>query len=113
MDNQLRVLVVEEDTASQRVLTYHLGARGCQYVVAESGAGALDALRKSGDRKEFFDLALIDSHLPDIDGDELIRQLVQEPRAAQVPLVAIATNVESGSEERPRILELGAADTTH
>ena len=36
------------------------------------------------------------------------RQLKQEPRCRKVPLVAIATSIESGSKERPHILDLGA-----
>ena len=41
-------------------------------------------------------------------GHELVRQLVAETGAEHVPLIAIATSVESGHKERQPVLELGA-----
>jgi len=100
------ILIVEDDIDLAHQLSHHLrGLGGYRVHVARYGHAALNHVREPGNR---VDLIVIDLHLPDIDGDELIRQLVQEPRIAQVPLVAIAASVESGSEQRPRILELGA-----
>jgi CheY-like chemotaxis protein len=42
-------------------------------------------------------------------GEELVSLLKSEPRVAHVPLVAIATSIESSQVERPRALALGAA----
>jgi CheY-like chemotaxis protein len=101
------VLVVEDDIDIAHQLSHHLrGLGGYRVHVSRYGHAALNHVREPGSR---VDLIVIDLHLPDIDGDELIRQLKQEPRTENVPLVAIATSVDSGSKERPQILELGAS----
>jgi two-component system sensor histidine kinase ChiS len=101
------VLIVEDDVDLAHQLSHHLrGLGGYRVHVARYGHAALHYVREPGNR---VDLIVVDLHLPDMGGEELVRQLVEEPRIARVPLVAVATSVESGSRERTRILELGAA----
>jgi signal transduction histidine kinase/CheY-like chemotaxis protein len=102
-----QVLIVQDDTDLAHQLSHHLRGLGGYHVhVSRYGHAALKYVRESNTR---LDLIAVDLHLPDISGDELIRQLVQEPRTARVPLVVIATNAESGQHERSQMLELGAA----
>jgi CheY-like chemotaxis protein len=58
-----RILVVEDDESQRRLLTFVLQGRG--YVV-ETASGGLEAFLKM--RTGCYDLALVDYHLPEIDG---------------------------------------------
>jgi CheY-like chemotaxis protein len=48
------------------------------------------------------DLVLLDLHLPDIPGDEVLRQLRADPRTAAVPVVVISADATPKSIERLR-----------
>ena len=58
-----RILVVEDDGLQQQVLKSALENRGYDIEVASDGLTAVRMLRTGG-----FDLALIDYHLPEMDG---------------------------------------------
>jgi CheY-like chemotaxis protein len=101
------VLLVEDDVDLAHQLSQHLrGLGGYRVHVSRYGHAALTYVRETAVR---VDLVVVDLHLPDMRGDELIRALRAERRLENVPLVAIAASVESGAKERSYILELGVA----
>ena len=48
------------------------------------------------------DLVLLDLHLPDMPGDEVLRQLRADPRTAATPVVVLSADATSGQAERLR-----------
>lgn len=77
--HRLRILLVEDDTSTLRLLSRLLQGRGCDVVSAASVAGALQAA--VGD----FDLVISDIGLPDGNGLDLMRRLQERG-----PIKAIA-----------------------
>ncbi len=78
-----RILLVDDNEASQRGLARFLEAEGYAVTLAFDGASALKAL-EAGPPPDF---VLTDLRLPDIDGRELARsarQLVPPPRVALI-----------------------------
>ena len=53
-------------------------------------------------------LVLLDLHLPDISGQEVLRQLKANPDTARIPVVVMSADATAGSETR--LIEAGAAD---
>ncbi|KAF1709883.1 response regulator [Pseudoxanthomonas kalamensis DSM 18571] len=94
-----RLLLVEDDPISQSFLCTALQALPAQVLTAASIAEALAA--EGG-----FDLWLIDAHLPDGDGAELLRQLRQ--RQPQTP--AMAHTADPSPAQRARLRAAGFAD---
>lgn len=54
------------------------------------------------------DLILLDLHLPDIDGEEVLRRLKSLPKTRDIPVVIVSADATSGRPEYLR--DLGAAD---
>jgi CheY-like chemotaxis protein len=54
------------------------------------------------------DLLLLDLHLPDLDGEEVLRRLRADPHTADVPVVVISADVRP--EDIGRVLAAGARD---
>jgi CheY-like chemotaxis protein len=94
-----RVLIVEDDDVQQAVLRSALVQCGYEVEVASDGLSAVHMARAGG-----FDLALIDYHLPEIDGlasARLLRALMTEKE--QPKLIAVTVDPEGLSLTYSRV----------
>lgn len=96
---QACVLVVEDDAETLHVLQRHLEREHYRVITAHSGAAALRCIDECA-----IDITLLDLALPDIRGEDVLR----EHRQRGIPVVVL-TAPES-TEQRIRGLELGADD---
>jgi two-component system chemotaxis response regulator CheY len=97
-----RILIVEDSPTMRQLLVFVLRRLGnVEIVEARDGLGGLRAV--SGER---FDLAVIDIHMPVMDGLKLIRLMRGEESLRALPIVVITT--EGASQDRERALALGA-----
>lgn len=99
----LRVLVAEDNPVNQRVALKMLSKLGCEGVVVENGAMALDAAQSGA-----FDLVLMDCQMPEMDGFEATRKIRELDRKARLPIVALTANAMQG--DKNRCLEAGMDD---
>lgn len=53
------------------------------------------------------DLILLDLHLPDMRGDEVLRQLQSQPRTRDIPVIVISADATPGRIER--LMQAGAS----
>lgn len=85
-----RVLVAEDSPITQDLLKLLLNQRGHQVDVATDGEQALEALRHNT-----YDVALLDFHLPKMDGLQVAATIRNEADQRPVPrLIAITADVE-------------------
>ncbi len=70
MVEQARILVVDDDESIRRVLTNILEEKGYVTDMAQSGK---EAIKKT--QSEFYNLALVDIRLPDMDGTEVLASM--------------------------------------
>jgi DNA-binding NtrC family response regulator len=98
---RLHILVVEDDDTLRDLLAEVLGGWGYQAVVVPSGARALELLET-----QLFEVAVVDIHLPEMDGVEILRHLKRHDPSIEVLMMTgdptVATAVET--------LKLGAYD---
>ena len=92
-----RILVVEDDEDSRRIVTKVLTGEGYDVVEVLTGAAALTAVREGRP-----DLILMDLALPGMDGWEATRQIKAAPDSADIPIVALTAFAMRGDEERAR-----------
>lgn len=99
-----RVLVVEDNRVNQRVAERMLRAMGCETALASNGREAVEALKRQP-----FDLVLMDSQMPVLDGVEATREIRQLDNAMrEVAIVGLTGNALAA--DRERAMEAGMDD---
>ncbi len=101
----LRILVAEDNEFNSQLLEQLLTRRGHRVRLADNGR---DALRLA--REEAFDLLLLDLHMPEMDGFEVVRALREWERTAGGHLTVVALTARSRKEDRERCLAAGMDD---
>ena len=82
-----RVLVVDDNATCLRILGSQLRQWDAEPVLCRSGREALLALEQAKLGRKWFDVILLDAHLPGAEGRVLFQQLLPEPRLAKVTLM--------------------------
>lgn len=98
------VLVVEDTPMCWKMLKMSLMKMKCTVDVAEDGAQALEAVKKSIETQHPYQLVLMDLRMPVKDGFEATRTLKGEMKY-KTPIVALTA--ETGSDVRERCKEIG------
>ncbi len=86
--NGLHVLVVDDNPTNLDILRHQLTAWGLRVDVAQSG---LEALRQLRHRPVVHDLAILDVHMPDMDGLRLTEHIRDDRRFDGVRLVMLSS----------------------
>lgn len=100
----LNILLVEDVPLNAEIATNLLEQRGHEVIWAETGEDALCLVETEDD----LDLILLDMQLPDINGDEIARQIREDSRFDDLPIVALTANVRSAEQELEGIAIQGA-----
>ena len=96
------VLYVEDNQSNIRLVERLLARRpGVRLATAGTGEAALAALEAAPP-----DLMLLDLHLPDMSGEELLRRILAEPRTAAVPVAVLSA--DATADQQQRLLAAGA-----
>jgi two-component system, sensor histidine kinase and response regulator len=101
----LQVLLAEDDEFSAELMEKLLAGRGHRVRLATNGR---EALALAG--QEAFDLMLLDLHMPELDGIEVVRAVRERERVAGGHLPVIALTARSRKEDRDRCLAAGMDD---
>jgi len=98
------VLYVEDNLSNLRLVERILALRpSTRLIAAMQGSLALELARQH--RPE---LILLDVHLPDIEGDEVLRRLRADPETRGIPVIVVSAEATVGKIER--FLAAGARD---
>jgi DNA-binding response OmpR family regulator len=95
-----RILVVEDDEKSRRLLTDVLGFHGFDVCAVPNGEDGLADARLCAP-----DAALLDIQLPGINGFDVLARLRAESRTARMPVIAVTASVMD--HDRKKILAAG------
>jgi CheY-like chemotaxis protein len=102
---RLHVLLAEDNPYNQAVLEGLLPRRGHTLHVASDGRAALMALEQN-----HFDLMLLDIHMPELDGFQVVAVQRQRERGTGQHLPIIALTARSAAGEQERCLQAGMDD---
>jgi DNA-binding NtrC family response regulator len=98
---RIKVLIAEDEEMLGNVLEQFLTSRGHVVTLVRDGRAALDALRR-----DQFDVALVDIVMPEMDGLEVLRQVIDEPAPPQVIIITGNGTIETAIAA----IRLGAYD---
>jgi signal transduction histidine kinase/CheY-like chemotaxis protein len=96
-ERQARVLLVEDNVINQLVAKGMLGKLGCEVLLANHGAEALEILETQA-----VDLVLMDCNMPVMDGYETTHRIRQNSDFSELPIIALTANALSDERERCR-----------
>src|SRR5512138_207077 len=97
----IRLLIVDDDDQLREALVRRFQRQGVSVTAAASGAEALDKAAQAP-----CDVALLDLHLPDLSGIDLLERL----KEAQPPLEAIMLTAHGSIETAIQAMKRGAYD---
>src|SRR6202163_1453960 len=97
------LLVVDDNKVNRLLLARSLEVQGHSVASAENGRVALEMLRRGS-----FDLLLLDMEMPEMDGFQVLEQLVNDRQLHDLPV--IVTSSLEGIDNVVRCIELGAED---
>ncbi|MDF1515057.1 MAG: ATP-binding protein [Anaerolineae bacterium] len=90
-----KILYVEDDPASQRLVERILSAEGFSISITDNGITAIEAARQ-----EKPDLILMDINISGLDGYEVTTRLRSLPSLELVPIIAVTAATMAGDRER-------------
>ncbi len=90
-----KILVAEDNPASSELIIEVLSGRGYEIIEACDGRQALEKIEETEP-----DLVLLDIQLPILDGFAVLSQLRQNPRFANLCVVAVTANVMKEDREK-------------
>jgi signal transduction histidine kinase/CheY-like chemotaxis protein len=102
---KLHILVAEDNPYNQAVIEELLLRRGHALHLAADGRAALTALEH-----DHFDVMLVDIHMPELDGFQVVAAQRQREQGTGRHLPVIALTARSASGERERCLQAGMDD---
>lgn len=97
----MKILVVDDDQTTRKVLSMYLKVKGYEIVTAENG---LDAMEKLGANN--FNLIMTDLNMPYMDGHELVRTIRANSSWDHIPILMVST--EADAEEQKLAFDAGA-----
>jgi two-component system, sensor histidine kinase and response regulator len=87
----LRALVVDDTATNRTIIEHYLKTWGLACEGAASPSAALEALERASREGTPFELALLDFHMPEMDGLELARVIRERPALDELKLVMLSS----------------------
>jgi signal transduction histidine kinase/CheY-like chemotaxis protein/HPt (histidine-containing phosphotransfer) domain-containing protein len=92
---EVRVLVVDDNMTNLVILRLQLTSWQMRVTCVEGGKQALDAMTEATQAGKPFDLAILDMHMPQMDGLQLARAIKARPELVKTRLVMLTSSYEA------------------
>ena len=98
----LRLLIVDDIEVNRKILCEQISTWGLIPHSVASGPAALEALLKAQEEGNPFCAAILDFHMPHMDGEQLASEIKGDPRIASTPLIMLTSVGQKGDAKRFR-----------
>ena len=96
----IRILIVDDNATNREILGAYIAARGIRSSKAANGADALRLLRREAEAGDPFHVAVIDMHMPLMDGEALGRRIKADPLLAKTCMIMLTSLGMRGDARR-------------
>ncbi len=97
-----RVLIVDDNKTNLKIMQGMFNYWGIDSDLASNGNTALTLLRETNENKNFFDIVILDMHMPIMDGLTLAEKIKHELKLIWMPVIIMFSSVE-----KDNIIEIG------
>jgi len=87
----LRVLVVDDIAVNEQIVQEHLESIGLRCTTCKDSESALYHLREAADKGDAYDMAITDYLMPDMDGEELAKEIKKDEKISDIRLVMLTS----------------------
>jgi len=95
---QGELLICEDNTLNQMVISDHLSKVGLKSVIAVNGKIALELIKRRIENNETqFDLIFMDIHMPEMDGLEASKAIIE--MGVKTPIIALTANIMANDKD--------------
>ena len=105
--SEYRILVVDDNNTNRIIMTKSVENFGCNVVEVVGGREALEVLRAEKAKSNPFDLVLLDMQMPELDGEDTLRLIKEDPEIQDTVVVILTSMGYRG--DAARLQELGCA----
>ena len=103
MAQNATILIVDDENTFRKTLALQVSSRGYAVISAASGKEALLKLKSN-----LVDLILLDLNMPEMHGNELLRQIRSDYSALDLPVLMLTSS--DGTDDMIKAFGLGAND---
>lgn len=100
-----RVLIVDDNATNREILHNQVMSWGMLNGSADNGLKALEMLHQAAGRDESYDMILLDWHMPNMDGIELARRILEDPVIPELYMIMLSS--AAFDEEATRAQDAG------
>lgn len=101
-----KILVVDDNATNRLILRETLTQWGCKVTEAAGGAAGLAELIKAKNENTPFQVALLDSRMPEMDGFTLAEKIRNNPDLATVSIMMLTSDSRSGDQARAKDMDI-------
>jgi len=94
-----RILIVDDNVVNRSILSEQMASWNFDSAAAQSGEEALKVMSAVLNQNMTIDCLVLDYHMPDMDGGEVVRAMRQNPKFKDIPIIML-TSVDETKEGR-------------
>jgi two-component system sensor histidine kinase/response regulator len=92
----VRVLLVDDNSTNRKILHYQVSLWGMRDSLASSGPAAITLLRKAAAQGDPYTVAIMDAHMPELNGPQTVELIRADPSVAAVKVVLLTSAETDG-----------------
>jgi PAS domain S-box-containing protein len=104
----LRILVVDDNATNRTILYHMLKSQGISVELAAGGERGIELVKRFRDSGTFFDLILLDTYMPDMDGFEFAEQVKAYIDLNKTTIMMLTSTRVKGDTARCRALGISS-----
>ena len=92
----LPILAVDDNKTNRAIIGKIVSGFGCEVSQASTGSQALSMLRENSLKGKPFRLVLLDMQMPDMDGEEVLKEIKTDPDLRKTPVIILTSMGQRG-----------------